>query len=443
MKIYTVSELNLEAREAMLLAFQYPISIKGEITDFRSSRGHQYFRLRDPGGNYTVECVIWKNTRHEINISEYLDMQVIATAKVDFYAGFGKFQLNVSDISEFGDGFLKKEIEKLKVKLSEEGIFDFKKEIPLFPENIAILTARDSHALKDVISKLNERYPLAMVHVYPSTVQGVSAPSNLTKMLKQINKDNIVDIILIVRGGGSLQDLMAFNDETLVRQISKSMIPTITGIGHKPDITLADYASDSAQETPTAAAVRAVPDFKILKQDIYQLDISINKAQAKRLSSLSDDIRNSISLLKVNAPNRKVALFHKDFTSNLQLLRKVINEIVKKYQLSLYNEILHKKQILKIIKNKNLNNTKNIKIYMKIMERSIFNKLSQFDELLKLKGQQVSQSNPKNILKRGYAIIRDEKNNIIKNSKNAKNKVTLKIEMIDGFIDVYRKKKKT
>ena len=113
MKIYTVSELNLEAREAMLLAFEYPISVKGEITDYRTSKGHQYFRLRDQSGKYTVDCVIWKNEHLNIKVSDYIDMQVIVNAKVDFYSGFGKFQLNVSDISEFGDGFLKKEIERL------------------------------------------------------------------------------------------------------------------------------------------------------------------------------------------------------------------------------------------------------------------------------------------------------------------------------------------
>ncbi len=443
MKIYTVSELNLEARETILVAFEYPISVKGEITDFRSSKGHQYFRLRDKSGGYTVECVIWKNTYSNIDITKYVDMQVIVTAKVDFYAGFGKFQLNVSEISEFGDGFLKKEIEKLKARLSKEGLFDFKKEVPLFPQNIGVLTAHDSHALKDVCSKLAERYPLAKVYVYPSTVQGLSAPTNLIKMLKQINQDNIVDVVLIVRGGGSLQDLMAFNNETLVREISKSKIPTITGIGHKPDVTLADYASDSAQETPTAAAVRAVPDISILRHDIYQIEVAINKAQQKRLIYFSEKINNVASLLKVNAPNRKVRAFYKDFTINLQLLRKLVVEVLKKYQLSLDSKYLQKKQVFQMMNNKNASAMKNIKNDTRAMEKSILNKLNRFEELLKLKDQQVNQLNPKNILKKGYAIVRDKEYKIIKDSNDAKNNIELKIEMMDGYIDVFRKEKKT
>ena len=212
MKIYSVSELNLEARETLLSAFEYPISVKGEITDYRSSKGHQYFKLRDQAGNYTVDCVVWKNTNQDIKISDYINMQVVANVKVDFYAGFGKFQLNVFEVSEFGDGFLKKEIERLKQSYQRRE-FLIIKNIPFFPNNIGVLTARDSHALKDVCSKLDERYPLANIFVYPSTVQGVSTYMSLIKQLKNINKDKKVDVILIVRGGGSLQDLMSFNDE--------------------------------------------------------------------------------------------------------------------------------------------------------------------------------------------------------------------------------------
>ena len=443
MKIYTVSELNQEAREAMLLAFEYPISVKGEITDLRASRGHQYFKLRDQNGKYTVECVIWKNEHRNIKVADYTDMQVIANAKVDFYSGFGKFQLNVSDISEFGDGFLKKEIERLKSKLSKEGIFDLKKDIPTFPEKIGILTAEDSHALKDVCSKLQEKYPLAKVYIYPSTVQGVSAPMNLAKMINKINKDNIVDVLLIVRGGGSLQDLMAFNDENLVREISESRIPTITGIGHKPDITLADYAADSAQETPTAAAVKAVPDCNVLRQDISQLDIAINKAQIQRQIYLSDKISSIFSILKMNAPDKKVKSFHREFKVSLSLIKNLTTKTIKNIQLSLDSKILHSKQVHQMIRNKNFTYSKNISNDLKIIERNISDKVNQLSELVKLKAKQIHQSNPKIILKKGYAIIRDKKYRIIKNSILAKNNEHLKIEMADGYVDVYREKKKT
>ena len=330
MKIYTVSELNLEAREAILLAFEYPISVKGEITDYRSSRGHQYFKLRDNSKSYTIECVVWKNSMNKLNIANFLDMEVVATAKVDFYAGFGKFQLNIIEISEFGDGFLKQEIEKLKQKLSNEGVFNQNRDLPHLPKNIGVITAKDSHALKDVCSKLNERYPMANIFVYPSIVQGSNAPLSLVRQLHKANKDRLVDVILIVRGGGSLQDLMAFNDEKLVREIAKSSIKTITGIGHKPDVTLADYASDSSQETPTAAAVKAVPDMTVVLQDICNTETSISNNLKQKINILADRINNISSIFRANAPDKKVKVFYKDFNINMQLLRKVINGIIKK-----------------------------------------------------------------------------------------------------------------
>ena len=330
MKIYTVSELNLEAREAILLAFEYPISVKGEITDYRSSRGHQYFKLRDNSKSYTIECVVWKNSMNKLNIADFINMEVVATAKVDFYAGFGKFQLNIIEISEFGDGFLKQEIEKLKQKLSNEGVFNQNRDLPHLPKNIGVITAKDSHALKDVCSKLNERYPMANIFVYPSIVQGSNAPLSLVRQLHKANKDRLVDVILIVRGGGSFQDLMAFNDEKLVREIAKSSIKTITGIGHKPDVTLADYASDSSQETPTAAAVKAVPDMTVVLQDICNTETSISNNLKQKINILADRINNISSIFKLNAPDKKVKVFYKDFNINMQLLRKLSMGLLKK-----------------------------------------------------------------------------------------------------------------
>ena len=171
MKIYNVSELNIQAREAILASFEYPISVKGEITDYRASRGHQYFKLRDSSSGSTISCVSWKGNAASSEVSNYINMEVIVTARVDFYAGFGQFQLNVMEVTEYGDGFLKKEIERLKKRLSEEGVFDNKKEIPKFPKNIGILTANNSHAMMDVCSKLNEKYPLACLYIYPTLVQ--------------------------------------------------------------------------------------------------------------------------------------------------------------------------------------------------------------------------------------------------------------------------------
>ena len=439
MKIYSVSELNTEAREAMLLAFQYPITVKGEISDYRSSRGHQYFKLRDSKSSSTVSCVMWKGSLNSLDLSEYLHKEVIVSARVDFYAGFAQFQLNIIELSEFGDGFIKKEIEKIKKKLSYEGIFDKKKDLPKYPDAIGILTAQDSHALKDVCSKLNEKYPLSKLYIYPSIVQGELAPRNLIKQLKKINKDAIVQVILIVRGGGSLQDLMAFNDEDLVREISASSIPTITGIGHKPDITLADYASDCAQETPTAAAIKSVPDFQTLKQDIHYIEASLIKRINNLIISLQNKLKGFLTIVKMSKPIKVIIDFSKEFIQQRKLLHKVIDNKIKMNHKSVQDckdrQIRLMKEILMSVDDYNIDINKLYKNIKKTLDSNIIaNK-----EFLNLKVQQIKQINPDLILNKGYAIVRDKNNKIVKSINDAKPQCELEIQVSDGLIKVKRK----
>ena len=440
MKIYSVSELNAEAREAMLLAFEYPVTVKGEVSDFRTSKGHQYFKLRDSATFHTVSCVVWKNSLTTIDISKYLHMEVVLSAKVDFYAGFGQFQLNILEISEFGDGYIKKQIELLKMKLSNEGIFDHQKELPRFPKIIGVLTAPDSHALKDVCSKLNERYPLSHLYIYPSSVQGVDAPRTLIRQLKRINKDNHADVILIVRGGGSLQDLMAFNDEALVREIAKSKIPTITGIGHKPDVTLADYASDSNQETPTAAAIKAAPDSQTLKQDLIYLESSINKEMRDAVNLIDNKLKNINIIIKSKNPINMIKSLRNSFSENQFSLNKSINNKIKVYENTLKYEAVKKRRLITILLCKINNLERNNKNIKQIITKSVGLYLNKLVEILKLRIQQVKQMSPNKILKKGYAIIRDDNDKILKNIESVSKNKELLIQMIDGDIKVTRKK---
>ena len=440
MKIYSVSELNIEAREAILLAFQYPVTVKGEISDYRTSRGHQYFKLRDSNGNNTVSCVVWKGTSHNLNLSEYLHMEVVVSAKVDFYAGFGQFQLNVIELSEFSDGFIKKEIEKLKKKLSDDGVFDNKKTLPKYPKAIGILTAHDSHALKDVCSKLNEKYPLSNLFVYPSIVQGEQAPHNLIKQLKRINKDKIVDVILIVRGGGSLQDLMAFNDESLVREISKSSISTITGIGHKPDITLADYAADSAQETPTAAAVKSVPDCQALKQDINYFELNLIKLCTNILSRLQAHLDNFLVIIKMSNPIKIVGNLSKEFNQHRVFLKKSIKSKLKTNTDIIKENQIKQKRLIKGLITDITNKRDNIDKSKSMIRRYINSKIVLHKEILSLKIEKIKQINPDLLLKKGYAIVRDKNNKIIKSINDVALESDLQIQVFDGLIKVKRKK---
>ena len=436
MKIYSVYELNTQARDAMLFAFQYPITVKGEISDYRTSRGHQYFKLRDNNSNHSVSCVVWKGSSSSLNLSEYLHMEVIVTAKVDFYAGFGQFQLNIIELSEFSDGFIKKEIERLKKKLSDEGIFDDKKNLPVYPQSIGVLTAHDSHALKDVCSKLNEKYPLSNLYIYPSTVQGKLAPRNLIRQLRRINEDNIVDVVLIVRGGGSLQDLMAFNNEDLVRAISASEIPIITGIGHKPDVTLADYAADSAQETPTAAAIKSVPDCEVLKQDINYIEITLTTLSNNIISSLQNKLKSYLTILKIGRPIKVISNIANEFIQKRILLNKVINSKIKTYIEAIKNNRDRQKRFNKKVITDLYEHGINIGNTQKLIKRVLKSNLIAQTEILNLKMQQIKQINPDLLLRKGYAIVRNNNNKIVKSIEDIASQSDLEIQVYDGLIKV-------
>ena len=436
MKIYSVYELNTQARDAMLFAFQYPITVKGEISDYRTSRGHQYFKLRDNNSNHSVSCVVWKGSSSGLNLSEYLHMEVIVTAKVDFYAGFGQFQLNIIELSEFSDGFIKKEIERLKKKLSDEGIFDDKKNLPVYPQSIGVLTAHDSHALKDVCSKLNEKYPLSNLYIYPSTVQGELAPRNLIRQLKRINEDNIVDIVLIVRGGGSLQDLMAFNNEDLVRAISASEIPIITGIGHKPDVTLADYAADSAQETPTAAAIKSVPDCEVLKQDINYIEITLTTLSNNIISSLQNKLKSYLTILKIGRPIKVISNIANEFIQKRILLNKSINRKIRIYIEAIQNNRDRQKRFNKKVVADLYKHGINIENTQKLIKRVLKSNLIAQTEILNLKMQQIKQINPDLLLRKGYAIVRNNNNKIVKSVDDTASQSDLEIQVYDGLIKV-------
>ena len=436
MKIYSVYELNTQARDAMLFAFQYPITVKGEISDYRTSRGHQYFKLRDNNSNHSVSCVVWKGSSGSLNLSEYLHMEVIVTAKVDFYAGFGQFQLNIIELSEFSDGFIKKEIERLKKKLSDEGIFDDKKNLPVYPQSIGVLTAHDSHALKDVCSKLNEKYPLSNLYIYPSTVQGELAPRNLIRQLKRINEDNIVDVVLIVRGGGSLQDLMAFNNEDLVRAISASEIPIVTGIGHKPDVTLADYAADSAQETPTAAAIKSVPDCEVLKQDINYIEITLTTLSNNIISSLQNKLKSYLTILKIGRPIKVISNIANEFIQKRILLNKAINGKIRIYIEAIQNNRNRQKRFNKKVIADLYEHGINIGNTQKLIKRVLKSNLIDQTEILSLKMQQIKQINPDLLLRKGYAIVRNNNNKIVKSVDDIASQSDLEIQVYDGLIKV-------
>ncbi len=257
---YSVSEITKQIKQTLETNFSH-VSIVGEISNFKAHvSGHWYFNLKD--SDAVISCTMWKGFNNYVFFTPQDGMKIVATGKITVYPPRGNYQLDVRSMKPAGVGELQAAFEMLKQKLSEEGLFDeeFKKEIPAFPKKIGIVTAIDGAAFRDMISVAKRRYPVAELVIAPSRVQGSGAAETIVESLQQLNKRSDIEVIILGRGGGSIEDLWAFNEEIVARAVFKSRIPVVTGIGHEIDFTIADFVADLRAPTPSAAMELATPD---------------------------------------------------------------------------------------------------------------------------------------------------------------------------------------
>lgn len=263
MGVVTVTQLNQYVKSLLdgnpLLSSVY---ISGEISNFTNhyKSGHLYFTLKDE--NAAVKAVMFKGQASKLTFEPESGMKVIVRARVSLYDRDGAYQIYVDAMQPDGVGALQKAYEQLKAKLEKEGLFDekCKKPLPRFPQKVGVITAETGAAVRDIINVLGRRYPLAEIVLCPVLVQGDGAPPQLIEALKRLNDQNAADVIIIGRGGGSIEDLWAFNDEGVARAVAASNIPVISAVGHETDFTICDFVADLRAPTPSAAAELAVPD---------------------------------------------------------------------------------------------------------------------------------------------------------------------------------------
>ena len=282
-QILTVGELN-QAIAGVLESQFDTVWVKGEISNFKSyPSGHWYFKLKDPDSQ--INGVMFKGRNFSVGFVPKDGDQVEVAANVGFYATRGDLQLTVQLMRRAGVGGLYEAFIKLKQKLEAAGLFDAsrKRELPKHPKAIGIVTSTQAAALKDVLTTLARRAPHIPITIYPSLVQGSEAPPGLIAALKQANDANEVDVILLVRGGGSIEDLWAFNDEALAYAIAESGIPVISGVGHETDFTIADFVADMRAPTPTAAAELVAPDRLELLRELAGLNQELTRAVIRRV----------------------------------------------------------------------------------------------------------------------------------------------------------------
>lgn len=386
--ILTVSQLNryisFRMKEDKNLR---SILIKGEISNFtnHTKTGHLYFTLKD--NECSVKAIMFNSMASRLRFTPSSGMNVIISANVQVFERDGIYQLYVNDMQPDGIGALYLAFEQLRKKLSEEGLFDeaIKKPLPPFPQKIGIVTSPDAAALKDMLNIISRRYPIAEVVIFPCLVQGENAPSSICTALKKADKCNL-DIIIVGRGGGSLEDLMAFNSESVARTIFLCNTPIISAVGHETDTTISDYAADLRAPTPSAAAELAVPEISALNSYINSIEITLNKLIIGKITELRQDIDIKEQHLKLMLPAKKI-----------ETSRKTIDNAEQRINNALKNKILLSRAVL--------------------AEKS-----AALDNLSPLK-----------IMNRGYSLVYKDKK-IIKSSSALKSGDKIDITLADGQV---------
>lgn len=278
------------------------IAVKGEISNYKVyPSGHHYFTLKDEGG--ALKAVMFRGNSMRLRFKPENGMKVIAIGTISVYPRDGAYQLYCTNLTMDGIGDLYAAFEQLKTKLAQQGLFDpaHKKPIPQYPKTIAIVTSSAGAAIHDMLRILRKRFPLTKVLLLPVRVQGAEAPGEIAIAIKYANHYQLADLLIVGRGGGSIEDLWAFNDEMVAHAIYQSQIPVISAVGHEPDVTISDFVADLRAATPSNAAELAVPDQEALRQTLDSMQASMTAAMSKRVHHA----RNHLELLRKSAALQK------------------------------------------------------------------------------------------------------------------------------------------
>lgn len=386
----TVTQLNLFIKDLMgQIPLLNNIKIKGEISNFKHhSSGHMYMSLKDESG--VLSAVMFKNSAMYLKFRPENGMQVVASGRISVYERDGQYQLYINSMEQEGKGNLYEQFEKLKAKLQLEGLFDqnFKKPIPRYPKCIGVVTAPTGAAVRDIINILSRRYKAADICLYPALVQGDGAAESVKTGIEYFNKTKKCDVIIIGRGGGSIEDLWAFNEEILARAIFESEIPIISAVGHETDFTIADFVSDLRAPTPSAAAELSVPAGDELLERLQSTETQLLRI-AKKI------IENRRLKLKVYAEK--------------QVLRDPVSKINEK---GIYLDHL-----------------------TRLFENSVVSVLNKKQQMLGIAASRLDGLSPLGTLNRGYAIAKTADGAVVRSVKQVKQGETVVVKVKDGEIN--------
>jgi exodeoxyribonuclease VII large subunit len=406
------------------------IHLKAEISNFKAhSSGHFYFTLKDSQSQITAVMFRGQNSRLSFRPKDGLE--VLVRGRITVYPPRGNYQILCESMEPLGAGGLKEEFERLKRKLRDEGLFDpaHKKTLPYLPFKIALVTSPTGAAVRDMLNVLKRRHPGAELIVVPAMTQGAGAPESLMRALDLAQKIDGLDVILLARGGGSLEDLFCFNDESLARKIYSLEVPLISGVGHEIDFTIADFVADLRAPTPSAAA-------EIVCKNIDEIREKLNQSKRRLLYKLKNTLQSktqNLSHLKKRLVDPRKRLDDKRLKIddlNQRLGRAIAKDIQsKRLKLKAYTSMGNSLE-------KDLSNYKNnLKLLKTQLVRSQKNLIAVKKVFAKNEESKLKALSPFSILDRGYSIVYDESNNkIIKDYNSVKSKDKIRVQLSQGLI---------
>ena len=428
----TVSELNRKVKD--LLEVHLPlIWVEGEISNFsKPSSGHWYFTLKDE--NAQIRCAMFRSRNSLVSFKPSNGDHVRLRARVSLYEGRGDYQLIVEHAEDVGFGLLQRRYEELKTKLANEGLFDeaFKKPLPKYPKHIGLITSPSGAAVRDVLHVLRRRNPNIPVTIFPVAVQGEQASGQIIQALTLADRFNKCDVLIICRGGGSIEDLWAFNNEALARMIFAADIPIISAIGHEIDFTICDFVADLRAPTPSAAAEVVSPDTTEKLAQFQQIEVRFRRSINNLLISKFEKLKNT--QIRLRHPGTRLTQGYQRLDELEQRMQRVIQNTLQKSQSNVthYQQRLRQQSPIKRIKNEQIrvNNNKQLLI------RSVSNLLKMHRLNFEKNINGLDIVSPLATLKRGYTITKSTNNTIIKDADTARQERSLTLQFHDGDISV-------
>lgn len=408
--------------------------IKGEISNFKQhSRGHMYFTLKDDHSR--IQAVMFAGYNRQITFTPEDGMNVLVRGEVGVYEPHGQYQLYVHEMQPDGVGALYLAYEELKEKLKKEGLFaaERKKPIPGFPEHIGIITSPTGAAIRDIWTTINRRYPIVKKTLIPVLVQGEHAARSIVRAIEQANELGIFDLLIVGRGGGSIEELWSFNEEIVARAISKSTIPVISAVGHETDYTISDFVADLRAPTPTGAAELAVPDWQEVLHRVQYLKSRLQRALHVSVQTKKEQL----SRLKQSYAFRYPEVLMRQKEQELDRLYEKLTKEWNQY----YSRKKEKKDLLwKRLKTQHpqwkVNETqKTIQWLINRYNRAMKNELSHKQKSFQNQIDKLSLLNPLDIMKRGYAIPFDQEGQIVRTVKQVQPGDKIDVKVSDGILD--------